>query len=294
MSSKPFCDYCSKHKLKVDPHQSYASELCRSCGAGIEPETCENIILTTKPVLPLSSQIFVPPPIHKNIGPLSSIILQQCEYSSIILGGVDYDRKEEIESFWLINYGHPPDGKQQWGESPHRLIAYNVSDGQVVGGIHWQNPKSIQIRSSSSSSNNGGYISAMAVCNHFRNRNIAKILMVAAIEQIKLDGGSSSHLVVTQFGLIQTPHLEQFYNRVGFMHHATRFLTKPILYSNQQNNNKDNTLEKVKIAKNQVNSRSTVTKGGMKTTSTPSPRTGLYILPDIPDDYAQRVFGRHP
>ena len=61
---------------------------------------------------------------------------------------------------------------------------------------------------------------------------------------------------VTQFGIAQTPHLDAFYHRVGFLHAPSRGAP-----------------------------RRPSSPGG-----TPAPpRAGLFTLPEIPADYAARV-----
>lgn len=122
----------------------------------------------------------------------------------------------------------------------------------------------------------------MAVDKNYRNHGVAKILMVAAVEQFIKDGCMSSHLIVTQFGMMQTPHLESFYNRVGFIHQTTRFLTFPVLYKKRSTGEEG---EEVQVNNDDMN---------IQIVSPPikkrPPRTGLYTLHSIPNDYALKVF----
>jgi GNAT superfamily N-acetyltransferase len=204
-----------------------------------------------------------------------------------------------VDQFWLRWYGHPPDGKAGFGVAPHRLYAFHRASSALAGGIHWQNPKASEGRQAGEAAcalvdrvsgltpcflfffvvclcpqalarkggkeATGGYISALAVAEGFRGRGVAKLLLAAAVEQVSLDGASASQLVVTQFGIAQTPHLDAFYHRVGFLHGPSRGLPpRPI------------------------------SPGG----TPPPPRAGLFVLAAIPPDYAARLLvtpgGLHP
>ena len=152
----------------------------------------------------------------------------------------------------MTYYGHPPDGKGGWYAEPHRLVAYDMTTHAVLGGIHWQNPNAGIRGLTGSEKSRGGYISAIAVSGEARGRGLGKLLMVAAVEQVLRDGAESSHLVVTQFGAQQTPHLDLFYARVGFIHQASR---------------------------------------GLPPKPGAPPRAGLFSLKKIPADYGEKIFG---
>jgi GNAT superfamily N-acetyltransferase len=202
-----------------------------------------------------------------------------------------------IAFFFFLFSSLKTDGKVQWCDHPHRILAYDVNSLAIAGGIHFQNAKTARIPPE-----NGGYISAMAVSSHYRRKGVAKLLMVAAVEQLLKDGCTSSHLIVTQFGMVQTPHLETFYNRVGFIHHTTRFLTNPVVYNDNNNNNNNRHKEKGRddsLCDGGGNAENddgggdghAVVKASNAPYQTSSPRTGLYVLSNIPGDYASKVLG---
>lgn len=103
--SSYFCNYCKEHKLKVDSRQNYGKGRCCSCGVSriIKKIPSEMIEHQNQ-----QSKILEPPPLNKNLLPLSDILLKQCKIANIILGGIDHSRTLEISNFWLVNYGHPP------------------------------------------------------------------------------------------------------------------------------------------------------------------------------------------
>jgi len=180
----------------------------------------------------------------------------------------------------------------------------------VVGGIQWQNPKTAKIEGTK-----GGYISALAVHGGHRGRGVAKLLMAAAVEQIRRDGATSSHLVVTQYGIKETPHLDAFYAALGFEHALTRGLkpksscpeeAKVSLPGSSEKYDGDSSppvgvhKQGKKSAPGNILPVSTLplppppgtlvaAQDGQNDPKCPKPKAGLFELRSIPHDYAARV-----
>jgi GNAT superfamily N-acetyltransferase len=263
------CSYCACHKLKADIRSAgFGKGKCLSCGERLNGSRHEAIGGNGKckgadakapgknegadaadPLKPA-----IPPVLIELLPTISKLVFKQAAQRGVILGGASSERAAEIAAFWLKFYGHPPDGKNGWYVQPFRLLAYDRDSHSVVGGIHWQNPKAAKLEGSK-----GGYISALAVSDEVRGRGIGKLLVVAAVQRICLDGSSMASLVTTQFGHLQTPGLDEFYFKLGFTHKASKGLPpRPPPEPGQP--------------------------------ALP-PRAGLFILEKIPKDYGEEVFG---
>jgi hypothetical protein len=101
------CDYCEEHKLKVDPEQNYGEFRCNSCGKKYEFND-SLLAVSNSESRDILLPVYQPPPLNRQLIPLSDKVLEQCKVLNISLGGVDHSRREETAQFWMENYGHPP------------------------------------------------------------------------------------------------------------------------------------------------------------------------------------------
>ena len=270
-ASVDLCSYCASHNLKADSRSAgFGKGNCVSCGEKLVTITVTEVANADAKGASASFGIKksarkaaadeadpakprIPPVLKELLPTISKLVNKQAAHRGVVLGGVSGERAAEIAAFWLKFYGHPPDGKNGWYVQPFRLLAYDRDTHAVVGGIHWQDPKASKVESSK-----GGYISALAVSDQVRGKGIGKLLVVAAVQRIRHDGANVASLVTTQFGHLQTPGLDDFYFKLGFVHQASKGLPpRPPQQPDQPPQ---------------------------------PPRAGLFILESIPKDYGDQMF----